>query len=378
MNQQKLHVLVLYDLPEKWTDHRNPFYLLNNIERPTERDVCRAIKKLGWSLSICGVFDDLEEITSTIEDLKPDCVFNLCETFRGQRVHESHIAGLLQMHGIPFTGCKADALQLAKDKALTKMIAKYIGVKVPRFEIVRRNEKIDFREVGYPAIVKPLDREGSEGIAIASVVYDEAGAAERISFVHDRLKSDVIIEQYIPGRELYVGVMQKQDEIISFPPRELFMDGLKENQPMIATFKAKWDEQYRKRHQVSTGTAKNLMVHQIEDLDRNSKRLFETFKMSGYARVDWRLSLEGEAYLIEVNPNPALSMDDDFAKAGKSIGLQYNDLIRVIVLESLPRGTSDQRSNSAPQKSNKNLFSDQYLNATESIHQTNSKNSRAS
>ncbi|MCX6126286.1 MAG: hypothetical protein NTV34_16255, partial [Proteobacteria bacterium] len=180
MTQAALHVLVLYDLPENTSAHANSDYLLNHSDRPTERDVCRAIKKLGMQLSVYGVYDDVGAIAHTIERLNPDVIFNLCETFRGDRSHEGHVAGVIELTGIPMTGSRSDALNLCKDKAITKKILGYDGIRVPKFSLIRQENKLEQLEVPFPVIVKPLNREASEGIAQASVVYDLHSCIERV------------------------------------------------------------------------------------------------------------------------------------------------------------------------------------------------------
>ena len=326
-----LHVLMLYDLPEPTADHENITLLMKNDDRPTERDVCRAIQKLGMKLSVCGVFDDIPAISRSIDRLKPDVIFNLCETFRGDRAHEGNIAALIELNGVPMTGSRSDALHLCKDKAITKKILGYDEIRVPKFARVAKGDPAALSKMVFPAIVKPLNREASEGIAQASVVYDAEACMERVTFIHKSLNADVIVEEFIHGRELYVGVVEKDSGLVALPPRELFMHHLKPEQAMVATYRAKWDDEYRERWGVTTSKAAPIPAAVQQKLAADSIKIFQSLGMRGYARMDWRMTSNGEPVFLEANPNPALAQDDDFAKAAKTLGLSYSELILTIL-----------------------------------------------
>lgn len=326
-----LHVLVLYDLPEPTADHTNLSDLLKNNDRPTERDVCRAIQKLGMQLSVFGVFDDVSAVSNQIRESKPDVIFNLCETFRGDRAHEGNIAALIELEGIPMTGSRSDALHLCKDKAVTKKILGYDGVRVPFFKSVAKGESFESSKIPFPAIVKPLNREASEGIAQASVVHDQKSCAERVGFIHKSLNADAIVEEFVHGRELYVGVLSTGSGITALPVRELFMHNLKPDQVMVATYRAKWDDEYRERWGVTTSKAGPIPSVIHEKLASDSIKIFSSLGMRGYARMDWRMTPDGEPVFLEANPNPALAQDDDFAKAARTRGLSYGELILSII-----------------------------------------------
>lgn len=333
----KRHVLVLYDLPEPISGHDNPDYLLNNDERPTERDVCRALKKLGLSWSCFGIFDDVHAISRAIQATKPDVVFNLCETFRGNRAYEGNIAGVIELSGISMTGSHCDTLNLCKDKAITKKILGYDGIRVPKFSVMTRT-KSEFdvhSDIPLPGIVKPLNLEASEGIAQASVVHDKESCLERVQFIHEKLRADAIVEEFIHGREVYVGVLESSEGLVVLPPRELFMKQLREDQAMVATFQAKWNDEYRKRWGIETAKAGRMTPKTLQVLNEDSARIFKNLKLKGYARIDWRITAGGEPVFLEVNPNPALAQDDDFAKSAKTAGISYHSLIASIISSAL-------------------------------------------
>lgn len=332
MSKRPKRVLVLYDLPEPVAEHTDPRYLLDHDDRPTEKDVCRAIKKLGLELFVQGVFDQAGELWHRISDLKPDVVFNLCETFKGDRSHEGDVASILELADLPYTGSQPAALHLCKDKGATKKIVSWDGVNVPAFKVYSKDEfKFEAFDAVFPLIVKPLNREASEGIAKASIVESWDACRERATWVAQRLQSDVIVEEYIHGRELYVGVMEIGGVIKAFPPRELFFEKLDKEEPMVATYKAKWDNDYRVRWGISTGRAGPMSEAVAKTLKEASIKVFKSLGLTGYARMDWRLNGSGEPFFIEANPNPALSQDDDFALAAKSAGVSYGELIARII-----------------------------------------------
>ncbi len=336
MSKNPKRILVLYDLPERVVNHDKPEYLLTHHDRPTERDITRAIKRMGLDLHVHGVYDEVEELWRKIGAVKPALIFNLCETYCGDRAHEGDVASILELARVPYTGSRPSALHLCKDKGATKKIAGWDGIKVPAFKVYsHENYKFESFSCQFPLIVKPLNREASEGIAQASVVNDWSACEERASWVVNRLKSDVIVEEYIHGRELYVGVVEDSDGLCVLPPRELFFANLNKDEPMVATYRAKWDEAYRQKWGISTGKALNLPVATHQAIIDASIKMFRAFGLRGYARLDWRISLAGLPVFLEANPNPALSIDDDFAKAAKLAGYSYGELIAVIIGSAL-------------------------------------------
>jgi D-alanine-D-alanine ligase len=336
MSKKAKSVLVLYDLPEPIGHHDTPGYLLEHEDRPTERDISRAIKRMGLNLQVHGVFDEVQELWKKLETTKPDLVFNLCETYRGDRAHEGDVASILELAGVSYTGSRPPALHLCKDKGATKKIAGWDGIKVPAFMVYPHDGfKFERFAAQFPLIVKPLNREASEGIAQASVVHDWLACEERAAWVADRLKSDVIVEEYIHGRELYVGVVEDSSVLRVLPPRELFFANLSKTEPMVATYRAKWDDAYRAKWGISTGRATNLGGAAGKGLAEASLKMFRALGLRGYARLDWRMTEDGEPVFLEANPNPALAMDDDFAKAAKLGGYSYGELVAAIIGSAL-------------------------------------------
>ena len=339
MTREPLKVLLVYDLPEPVARHDRVRYLTENTERPTERDVARALVKAGHDVHVHGVYDDVTALWGKLNALSPDVVFNLCETFNGDRSYEGDVASILSLARVPFTGSPGAALHLCKDKGLSKKIAEWEGIKIPAFAVFPREEfKFERFNCEFPLIVKPLNREASEGISQASIVYDWAQCEERARWVATKLQCDVIVEEFVHGRELYVGVFESGEGITALPARELYFANLDKNNPMVATYKAKWDDDYRDRWGISTGAAATMTEAAQSRLLTDSVRLFKSLGLRGYARVDWRMNERNEPVLLEVNPNPALAQDDDFAKAAKSAGKGYVDLIDEILRAAVRLG----------------------------------------
>jgi D-alanine-D-alanine ligase len=179
-------------------------------------------------------------------------------------------------------------------------------------------------------IVKSLTSHGSTGISQSSVVRDDAMMVERIEYVHDSLGTDAIVEEFIEGRELYVGVLGN-DRLETFPVWELRLDNLPEGAPFLATEKVKWDRKYQKSAGVHTGPATDLSDETRARFPRIARRAFRALEQSGYARMDFRMDKDGRIFLIESNPNPDLSFGEDFAESVEHAGVEYPQLLQRIV-----------------------------------------------
>jgi D-alanine-D-alanine ligase len=184
--------------------------------------------------------------------------------------------------------------------------------------------------MSFPAFIKPLKLEASEGITQLSFAENEKDALDRARFIHDKLGTDAIIEEYIEGRELYVGVLGNE-RLTVFPPRELFFKNVPEGEPKFATFKAKWDDNYRKKWGIDTGPAKALPKELAREVVETCKKVYRTFQLRGYARMDLRVTPEGEIFFLEANPNPTIARDEDFAQAAEKGGVGYDELIARIL-----------------------------------------------
>jgi D-alanine-D-alanine ligase len=298
--------------------------------RKTEFDVRDAIETLGHDVFSIGVSDDLSTIRGAIDAHKPDIAFNLLEEFAGVSHFDQHVVTYLELRKQPYTGCNPRGLMLARDKALTKKILAYHGLKVPEFatfpigRTTRRPQTL-----GFPLFVKSLTEEGSVGISNASIVYDDAKLKERVEFIHRTINSPAVAEEFIEGREIYVGVMGNT-RVTNLPAWEFIMTKKDDDIPLIASDRAKWDLKYQRQVGLKTGPAE-LSRKMESKLPALSKRIYRLLGMSGYARLDYRVTEEGEAYLLEANPNPQIAKDEDFALSAKHMGLEYPELIEQLM-----------------------------------------------
>ena len=226
-----------------------------------------------------------------------------------------------------YTGCNPRGLMLAHDKALSKQVMHYHRIPTPEFAVFPMGRKFRARRsLPYPMLVKSLTAEGSVGIAQASVVKDEEQLRERTEFVHRQLGTDAIAERFIEGRECYVGVLGNL-RLRTLPIWELRFDKMPDDSAKIATDKVKWDYEYQKKRGISWGKAKGLPPELQERIFRICKRAYRALYLTGYARIDLRLTDDDRIYVLEANPNPDLSYGGEFADSAEALGISYKQLL---------------------------------------------------
>jgi D-alanine-D-alanine ligase len=330
--QKKLNVLVLFDVPYAPPNGQDFREFMRGGEWRDERDVVRTLLKLGHAVKVFGIHNDIAPLVELVQAEKPDVVFNLCESFNADRKHEPNRTALLELLGVHYTGATPEGLSLCKDKGLTKKVLAFHDMRVPRFTVSSRNRPVRRtpKDFAFPGICKPLARESSEGIAHASIVRTEEECLERLKFLHERFDGDAIVEEFIDGRELYVGVLGNE-RLTVLPPTELHFKQLPEGAPRILTYRAKWDEAYRKKYGIDSESAKGLDKSTRDDIAETCRAAYRLLKLRGYARIDLRLNEAGECVILEVNPNPSIKKADDFAWAAKKAGIGYDELIERIV-----------------------------------------------
>jgi len=342
MKQKKLRVIMLVhsDLvpPDNLVDEDDP----RMSKYRTEFDVRKALLSLGHEVRMVAVEDDLTPIRSAIQEWKPHIAFNLLEAFADNAAIDYYVVSYLEMLKVPYTGCNPRGLLLARDKALSKKLLSYHRIKVPRFRVFRwgRTVSIDnVRKLTYPLVVKSLLEQGSVGIAQASFVNNPEELIQRVIQVQEMTGGDVIAEQYIDGRELYVTVIgNKRLQVL--PVRELIFGGHEEGEPRIATYKVKWDPKYRERHDIDYQFVRNLPAGMADAIPKLGKRIYRILELSGYARMDLRLSKDGIIYVLEANPNAALADNEDMAFSAEKAGMSYPQFIqRLLNLGLAARGS---------------------------------------
>ena len=304
---------------------------VETAEWKTEYDVVTVLRKLGHEVRPLGVARDLTPIRDAIVDWKPHIAFNLLEEFHGVAVYDQHMAAYLELMRQPYTGCNPRGLMLSHDKVLCKKILTYHRIAVPAFALFPRGKKVVRpKNLNFPLLVKSATEDASLGIAQASVVGNDAKLHDRVAYLHEQLSTDALVEEFIEGRELYVGVLGNS-RLRTFPVWEMAFSGMPEGAAHIATAKVKWDHNYQTKYGITTAAAKHLPAGAAEHLNRLSKRIHKTLDLSGYARMDFRLTPEGKIYVLEANPNPTLALGEDFAESAAHAGLKYRDLLQQII-----------------------------------------------
>jgi D-alanine-D-alanine ligase len=297
----------------------------------TEFDVISHLKASGHEVLPLGISDSLSELRRAILDWKPDVVFNLLEEFDGIVTYDQHVVAFLELMRQPYTGCNPRGMLLSRDKVLSKQLLSYHRVPTPQFMVFARGKKLKVsRKLRFPLFVKSSTDDASLGIAHASVVADERQLGERISFIHEQTHADALVEEYIEGRELYVGVIGN-DRLTVLPVWEMSFGSLPEGLPAIATRKVKWDRRYQQKYGITTAAAVNLPEGTAMRLEQLSKRIFRALHLTGYARMDFRLRADGALYVLEANANPNLSEEEDLAQSALTAGMDYDALLQRIV-----------------------------------------------
>ncbi len=306
----------------------------------TEYDVISTLKSMGHEVYPVGLRSDLEVIAKAREENKPQVVFNLLEDFEGQALYDQHVVSYLELIKQPYTGCNPRGLTIAHDKALTKKILSYHRIAVPGFAVFPMGQKVARpRRLKFPLFVKSVVEEGSVGISQASVVSDEQKLTERVEFIHRQTNSHAIAEQYIEGREIYVGVIGNR-KLQTYTPWELMITNLPEGALNIATGRLKWNPDYQKKVGLVTKPAE-LSPELQRKILLLSKRIYRHLSLSGYARLDYRMNNDGECYLLEANPNPQIAKNEDFADSAAHCNVSYPQLLQKIITLGLSYNTAE-------------------------------------
>jgi D-alanine-D-alanine ligase len=297
----------------------------------TEFDVIQTLRKAGHEAQAIGVGDDLAVIRNAIAELKPDIAFNLLEGFADVASWDQNVVAFLELLRMPYTGCNSRGLLLARDKALAKKILAYHRIDVPDFVVFPKERAVRRpRRLRFPLIVKSLTFDASIGISQASVVEDDTKLEERVRFIHESCGTAALVEEYIDGRELYVGILG-HERLQVLPIWELSFAGMPEESRKIATERLKWSLTYQKKHGIVSGPAKDLPEALERKIASVCKRVYRNLMQSGYARIDLRLTEEGRVYVLEANPNPQLAHGEDFADSAEKAGIAYGTLLEKIL-----------------------------------------------
>jgi D-alanine-D-alanine ligase len=297
----------------------------------TEYDVVSTLTAMGHEVRNLPVHDDLGDIRRASEDWKPHIAFNLLEGFDDITIFDQNVVSHLELLKLSYTGCNPRGLLLARDKSLSKKLLAYHRIHVPEFEVFRIGRPIRrSKRLTFPLMVKSLTQEASIGISQASVVDNDEKLKERVAFIHESIGTAAIVEQYIEGRELYVGIFGNQ-ALQALPVWELFFKNMPEGAKRIATDRVKWSVKYQKKYGIDSGPAVDLPEAKSEEIQHLCKRAYRALELSGYARIDLRLDEAGNVWVLEANPNPQIARGEDFAESAQKLGMTYEAVLQRII-----------------------------------------------
>jgi D-alanine-D-alanine ligase len=297
----------------------------------TEYDVVHTLRAMGHEVQVQGVGDELGVLRNAVYDFKPHITFNLLEGFDDVVSFDGNVVAYLDLIKVKYTGCNARGMFLGRDKAIAKKLLAYHRIPHPEFALVPRGRTFKRpRKLPFPLFVKSLTLDASIGISQASVVEDDAKLKDRVAFIHESLGTDALVERFIDGRELYVGLLGNH-QLQTLPIWELLFTKMPEETRRIATERLKWSLKYQKKHGIVSEEAKDLPEGEAARILDICKRVYRTLMLSGYARIDLRLAEDGRVFVIEANPNPQLSHDEDFAQAALKAGIEYGPLLERIL-----------------------------------------------
>jgi D-alanine-D-alanine ligase len=304
---------------------------LPGAEWKMEYDVVSTLRGLGHEVQPLGVGGNLADIRNAIADFKPHITFNLLEGFDDVATWDQNVVAYLELLKVPYTGCNSRGLLLGRDKAIAKKLLSYHRIPVADFVVAPRGKRFRRpKRLAFPLFVKSLTLDASIGISQASVVEDDEKLEERVGFVHESIGTDALVERYIEGRELYVGVLGNE-RLQVLPIWELYFKNLPEEVRKIATERLKWSLSYQKKHGIDSGEAKDLPAGMEDRIREVCKRVYRNLMLSGCARIDLRMTEAGQAYVVEANPNPQLAHDEDFAQSARKAGIDYPELLQRIL-----------------------------------------------
>jgi D-alanine-D-alanine ligase len=292
--------------------------------------VVRALRKKKHKVSVLAIHGDVKKLIAGLSRRKPDLVFNLLEMFGENVGGNIPVVGLLELLGYRYTGCGPGDFYLGQDKVLAKKLLAFDHILYPRFAVFSQDR--DFETGGnlkLPLFVKPVSMDASIGIGKRSLVRDSTSLMQRVLAIHKECKDAALAEEFIDGREFYVGILGNM-EPLALPPIEADFSGLPEGAAKVFDRSAKWEEGSAAYEGTKTVIA-NLPDDVRARLQRVSLDAYRALRVRDYGRVDLRMTDGGDIYVLEVNASPYLEKGEDFAKAAAAAGIAYPELVQRIV-----------------------------------------------
>lgn len=307
--------------------------VLNREDDSYQASIVAALRERGHdAFGFCVREDHLQEL----QQLECDLAFNLVDDgLNNDSRLEPHLPALLDVFGIPYTGGDFLSLALTLDKALTKEILGYHGVATPEFQIFAAAGEPLREGLDWPLIVKPLHEDASIGVCRDSVVWDEPGLRFRVLDVLERHRQPAIVEEYIHGRELSVGVIERDGRPLVTPMNEVVFN-LPAGEPHVYSYTGKWDADSAEYQAIVPDQCppRDLPEGAQEQIERIALRAFALLRLRGYARVDFRMRGDGKLYVLEVNANPLIGEYSVMATMAERMGWPFAQFIETIALEA--------------------------------------------
>ena len=300
-------------------------------------DIKAALNSLGYKATAFNVDSNVFRLIDFLKEEKPDLIFNLVECVENESLQEMNIAGLYDLLKIPYTGASPLGLGIALNKPLVKQLLLHNGISTPRFQVFKVSEKIALHDdMKYPLIVKPSHEDASVGISDESVVYSLIDVKKRIRRVFEEFDQPALVEEYIEGRELNVAILGYKKPVV-LPISEIDFSGLSSHMHKIVSYDAKWMHGTIAYEGTKGVCPAKLSPEKEAELKEIALQCFHIVGCRDYARIDFRLSAQGEPYVLEVNPNPDISDDAGFARSARTSGLTFTETVGKIVESALER-----------------------------------------
>jgi D-alanine-D-alanine ligase len=297
---------------------------------PVVPQVARTLRRLGHRVSILGVHGDVRRLVSGLARRRPDLVFNMMEMFGDDVFGDIAVTGVLDLIGVRYTGSGPGELYLSQDKGLTKKLLAFEEILYPRFAVFSREAAFETGgNLRMPLFVKPLRSDASLGIGGKSLVHDAVALMERVAAIRKELNDSALAEEFIDGREFYVGVLGNS-QAKALPPIEIDFTGFPEGVPKVMDSKAKWDER-SKEYKGTKSVLANLPDELRARLQKVAVDAYRALRVRDYGRVDLRLTETGDIYVLEVNASCYLERSSEFVMAAAAAGIDYPRLIERIV-----------------------------------------------
>jgi D-alanine-D-alanine ligase len=303
---------------------------------PVVRHVATALRANGHKPTVLSVHGDVNKLIAGLRETSPDLVFNLLEMFGQNLLGDVGVTGLMDLLGLCYTGCGPGEAYLQQDKGLAKKLLAFDQIRYPDFAVFAADSTLETGgNLHMPLFVKPLRADASIGIDGGSLVHTSTDLMKRVVYIHEELHDSALAEEYIEGREFYVGVLGNNDPI-ALPAIEMDFSRLHPSKPRIADAKAKWEKgtaEYRGTRSVLADIPPEL----VAKLNQAAIGAYRALRVRDYGRVDFRVTDSGEAYVIEVNASCYLERTSEFAVAAKAAGIEYAELIERIVQLAVER-----------------------------------------